>query len=127
MARPYSQRPRSSYRRYTIRPQQLHERYDVVVIGAGIGGLTCGTYLAKFGAKVLIVDRHYLPGGLCSFFKRKQFYFDAGAHYFGSLGDPKAFGGLLLRALELDVEFLPVTPVDILHFPDQTLELPFIG
>ncbi|MBI1924471.1 NAD(P)/FAD-dependent oxidoreductase [Candidatus Poribacteria bacterium] len=118
------QRPRTSYRKLTLRPNQLEDEYDAIVIGAGVGGLVCGAYLAKFGAKVLIVERHWVPGGLCSFFKRKGFYFDAGAHYFGSLGDAKSFGGLLLRPLELDVEFIPMDPVDILHFPDETLELP---
>ena len=118
------QRPRTSYRKLTIRPAQLSTEYDVVVVGAGIGGLICGAYLMKSGAKVLIVDRHWVPGGLCSFFKRKGFYFDAGAHYFGSIGDRKSFGGMLLRGLDLDVEFIRVDPVDILHFPDETIELP---
>jgi prolycopene isomerase len=118
------QRPRPSYRKFTIRPAQLADEYDVIVIGAGIGGLTCGAYLAKFGAKVLIVERHWVPGGLCSFFKRKGFYFDAGAHYFGSLGNQKGFGGMLLRPLELDVEFIPIDPVDIFHFPDKTMAFP---
>jgi phytoene dehydrogenase-like protein len=117
-------RPVTSYRRYSIGRAQLDDAYDVVVVGAGVGGLACGAYLAKSGAKVLVVERHSIPGGLCSFFKRKQFYFDAGAHYFGSLGDPRSFGGLLLRPLSLDLEFIRVDPVDILHFPDQTIELP---
>jgi phytoene dehydrogenase-like protein len=103
---------------------QLQPDYDVVVVGAGIGGLTCASYLAKFGARVLVVERHSLPGGLCSFFKRKGFRFDAGAHYFGALGEPKSFGGMLLKPLDLDVEFIRVDPVDILHFPDCDLELP---
>jgi len=118
------QRARANYRQLAIRPAQLAKEYDAVVIGAGVGGLVCGAYLAKFGAKVLIVERHSIPGGLCTFFKRKGFYFDAGAHYFGSVGDSKSFGGLLLRSLALDVEFIPMDPVDILHFPDTTLELP---
>jgi len=61
---------------------------------------------------------------LCSFFKRKGFYFDAGAHYFGSLGDSKSFGGLLLRALDLDTQFIRMDPVDILQYPDRLLRLP---
>ncbi len=58
--------------------------YDAIIIGAGIGGLVCGCYLAKAGLKVLIVEQHNKPGGYCTSFKRKGFTFDAAAHCFGS-------------------------------------------
>ncbi len=45
--------------------------YDAVIIGAGIGGLVCGCYLAKAGMKVLIAERHFKPGGYCTSFRRK--------------------------------------------------------
>ncbi len=53
------------------------DEYDVIIIGAGIGGLTCGCYLAKAGMKVLIVEQHSKVGGCCTSFKRKGFTFDA--------------------------------------------------
>ena len=112
------------YRELAIRPSEASSEYDVVVVGAGIGGLTCAAYLAKFGARVLVIERHSVPGGLCSFFKRKGFRFDSGAHYFGGLGDSKSLGGMLLRPLGLDLEFLRIDPVDILRFPGRRLELP---
>jgi phytoene dehydrogenase-like protein len=121
---PRATRPHTKYKQLSVRRSQLKPEYDSIVIGAGIGGLICGSYLARFGARVLIVERHWVPGGLCSFFKRKGFFFDAGAHYFGGLGDRKSFGGMLLRGLDLDVEFINIDPVDILHFPDRTIELP---
>ncbi len=58
--------------------------YDVVVVGAGIGGLVCGTYLAKQGMKVLVLEQHFKPGGYCTSFRRGPFHFDAAAHSFGS-------------------------------------------
>lgn len=112
------------YRELAIRPSEAAPEYDVVVVGAGIGGLTCAAYLAKFGVRVLVVERHSVPGGLCSFFKRKGFRFDCGAHYFGGLGDSKSLGGMLLRPLDLDLEFIRVEPVDILRFPGRRLEIP---
>ena len=112
------------YRELAIRPSEAAPEYDVVVVGAGIGGLTCAAYLAKFGVRVLVIERHSVPGGLCSFFKRKGFRFDCGAHFFGGLGDSKSLGGMLLRPLQLDLEFLRLDPVDILHFPGRRLELP---
>lgn len=58
--------------------------YDVVIIGAGIGGLVCGCYLAKAGMKVLIVEQHHKPGGYCTSFKRQGYSFDAAPQSFGS-------------------------------------------
>jgi phytoene dehydrogenase-like protein len=56
----------------------LKDRYDAIVIGAGIGGLTCGALLAKDGLNVLVTEQHSKPGGYCTSFRRKGFTFDAG-------------------------------------------------
>jgi phytoene dehydrogenase-like protein len=64
-------------------PKLSQNAYDAVIIGAGIGGLVCGCYLAKAGMKVLIAEQHYKPGGYCTSFKRQGFMFDAAAHCFG--------------------------------------------
>ncbi|MEW6601229.1 MAG: NAD(P)/FAD-dependent oxidoreductase, partial [Nitrospirota bacterium] len=58
--------------------------YDVVVVGAGIGGLVCACYLAKKGMKVLILEQHHAAGGYCTSFKRRGYTFDATTHYLGS-------------------------------------------
>ena len=42
----------------------LSNKYDVIVIGSGIGSLTAATLLAKSGKKVLILERHYTAGAL---------------------------------------------------------------
>ncbi|MBM3244823.1 MAG: NAD(P)/FAD-dependent oxidoreductase [Candidatus Omnitrophica bacterium] len=63
----------------------MTEKYDVVVIGAGIGGLVCGCYLAKAGLKVLIVEQHNKPGGYCTSFERQGYRFDVGVHYLGGV------------------------------------------
>ena len=59
------------------------DKYDAIIIGAGISGLICGCYLAKAGLKVLIAEQHHKPGGYCTSFKRKNYTFDAAAHSFG--------------------------------------------
>ncbi|HLO85673.1 MAG TPA: C-3',4' desaturase CrtD [Nostocaceae cyanobacterium] len=51
----------------------------VVVVGAGIGGLTTGALLAHRGYNVLILDQALVPGGCASTFKRQGFTFDVGA------------------------------------------------
>jgi C-3',4' desaturase CrtD len=56
-----------------------HSSTRVVVIGAGIGGLTAAALLAHQGYSVLLADQAWIPGGCASTFKRKGFTFDVGA------------------------------------------------
>ena len=51
----------------------------VVVVGAGIGGLTAAALLARRGYSVIVFDQAYVPGGCASTFKRRGFTFDVGA------------------------------------------------
>lgn len=55
-------------------------KYDAIVIGAGCGGLTAACWLAKEGKKVLLCERHNLPGGFATSFKRGRFEFEASLH-----------------------------------------------
>ena len=55
-------------------------RYDAIVIGAGMSGLAAGIRLAQFDKRVVVLERHYLWGGLNSFYKRKGRLFDVGLH-----------------------------------------------
>ena len=74
------------------------EKYDVVVIGSGMGGLTAASLLSRAGKKVLVVERHDRPGGYAHSFRRGFYNFDAAVHLVGGCSD----GGLidmLLRTL----------------------------
>lgn len=44
--------------------------YDAIVVGAGLGGLTCAGYLAKNGFKVLLLEQYEVPGGYATSFLR---------------------------------------------------------
>jgi len=82
---------------------------QVVVIGAGIGGLTAGALLARRGYKVLILDQALVPGGCASTFKRRGFTFDVGATQVAGL-EP---GGIHKRIFdELEIELPAATPCD---------------
>lgn len=54
--------------------------YDIIIIGAGLGGLAAGAKLAKEGKKVLLIEQHDRPGGCATTFKRKDFTMEVGLH-----------------------------------------------
>jgi len=54
--------------------------YDIIIIGAGLGGLTAGAKLAKEGKKVLVLEQHDRPGGCATTFQRKDFIMEVGLH-----------------------------------------------
>jgi prolycopene isomerase len=56
------------------------KKYDVIIIGSGIGGLICGAYLAKNGKKVLVLEKNKEPGGYCTSFYRRGFLIDSTIH-----------------------------------------------
>ncbi len=53
--------------------------YDAIIIGAGFGGLSCGSLLAKNGKKVLILEKSPHVGGTSSVFLRREYDFPMGA------------------------------------------------
>jgi len=66
-------------------PSLADTRYDAIVIGSGIGGLSTAVLLAKAGKKVLVLEQHYEPGGFTHTFRRKNFVWDVGVHYVGQV------------------------------------------
>lgn len=62
-------------------------RYDVVIIGSGLGGLVCGSLLAREEKKVLILERQAQPGGCMQSYQRGRLSFDTGLHYIGGLAE----------------------------------------
>ncbi len=67
--------------------QKPKGEYDVIIVGSGIAGLTCGALLSKRGYKVLVLEQHYQVGGYCSSFKRKGFVFNTGVENVSGLWD----------------------------------------
>ena len=101
-----------------MRDQPAADAYDAVVVGAGVGGLVCANLLARSGARVLLVEQHYMVGGYCSTFRRAGYTFDAATHFYPLLGNPATITGGLLRELGLTNGWVKMDPVDHFHFPD---------
>lgn len=70
------------------------KNYDIIVIGAGCGGLTAAACAAKEGKKVLLLERHNSPGGFASSFVRGRFEFDISLHQLCGFGKNAGFGEL---------------------------------
>jgi all-trans-retinol 13,14-reductase len=66
-------------------------KYDIIIIGAGLGGLTAGAKLAKGGRKVLVIEQHSKPGGCATTFQRGDYTLEVGLHEMDSpsAGDMK--------------------------------------
>lgn len=105
----------------------LDDRWDAILIGSGIGGLTTAALLAKHAAKkVLVLERHYTAGGYTHSFNRPGYSWDVGVHYVGDLQDPAsplraAFDNLTGGELE----WAPLPEVyDRFVFGGRTFEFP---
>lgn len=82
---------------------------QIIIIGAGIGGLTAGALLAKRGYSVQVFEHAAVPGGCASTFKRRGFTFDVGATQVAGLER----GGIHQRIFaELGVELPAATHCD---------------
>lgn len=66
--------------------KKLDDEYDCIIIGSGMSGLSCGSLLSKLGQKVLVLEKHYIAGGMTHTFTEKGYEFDVGVHYLGNLG-----------------------------------------
>ena len=62
-------------------------KYDTLIVGAGLSGLTAASLLAKRGLKVAVIDRNFKPGGSCGIFKRNGATFDQGTAMLYGFGD----------------------------------------
>jgi phytoene desaturase len=102
-------------------PESMHEAYDAIVIGSGVGGLTAAGLLAREGRRVLVVERHDRVGGYAHAFRRGQRVFDSAVHQVGGQVLPR-----VLQALGVadQCSWLPIDPVYEAHFPGLSFAAP---
>jgi len=110
--------------------EAARDAYDVIVVGAGLGGLTAAALLARAGRSVLVLERHDRPGGYAHAFRRRGYRFDSAVHVVGGC-EPGPFeeGALLHHVLSgLGVrercDFARVDPGYRVEWPGLALEAP---
>ena len=96
---------------------------DVVVIGAGIGGLCCAALLAKYGYKVVVCESHDIAGGAGHAFERQGFQFDSGPSFHAGLSIKPSINPLK-QVFMLSV--LKVPGPTKLWFPKPKRIIPFL-
>ena len=92
----------------------------IVVIGAGVGGLTTAALLAKRGFEVTVLEAHVEPGGCAATFFHKGYRFDVGATLVGGFhpGGPHQIVG---EQLGITWPVRPVEPAMQVHLPGQVI------
>jgi phytoene dehydrogenase-like protein len=88
------------------------EVFDYVILGAGLGGLTAAACLSRQGHRVVVLEKHYLPGGCCHTFDYGKYRFCADVHYISQCGPGEAIDRLL-QYLERPVSFNSLEPTCI--------------
>lgn len=95
-------------------------RQQIIVIGAGIGGLTAGALLARQGFQVTVLEAHVYPGGCAGTFYHQGYRFDAGATVAGGFqeGGPHQIAGDLL-GIQWNIK--PLEPAWVIQTPQTTI------
>jgi phytoene dehydrogenase-like protein len=101
------------------------EPWDAVIIGAGLGGLSCAAGFARQGFRPLVLEQHSIPGGYATTFKRPGgFVFDASLHS-TSVGERNGVFNLIQGFPEItDIEFVPHKGLYRAVFPDHDIRVP---
>ena len=101
------------------------ERFDYVVLGAGLGGLSAAACLTRQGYRVAVLEKHYLPGGCCHTFDYGKYRFCADVHYISGCGPGRTIDQFL-KYIGQEVPFNTLDPdcIDRIITPDVDFRIP---
>ncbi len=99
--------------------------FDAVIIGAGLGGLSCGAAFARQGFKALVLDQQTKPGGYATTFRRPGgFEFDVSLHS-TTVGERNGLADLIPGFPEIKgIEFVLHPSLFRVIFPDYDFRVP---
>jgi all-trans-retinol 13,14-reductase len=105
--------------------QTGENQFDAVIIGSGLGGLSCATAFARQGFKSLVLEKHDKPGGYATTFQRPGgFVFDVSLHSTDA-GERAGIHNLIPGFPEItDVEFVPHPNLYRAIYPDYDFRVP---
>ena len=82
----------------------------VIIIGSGLGGLTCGFILQKNGYDVTVLEQGHQIGGCLQCFSRQGVKFETGMHFIGSAAEGQTMNRLMNFLCLTDIELSPLDP-----------------
>lgn len=105
----------------------MNKKYDVVIVGSGLGGLVSSIILAKEGYSVCVLEKNNQFGGNLQTFSREKTIFDTGIHYIGGLAEGQnlynyfKYIGIMddLKLMKMDED-----AYDVISFGDDEIEYP---
>jgi all-trans-retinol 13,14-reductase len=106
----------------------MDKKYDVVIVGSGLGGLVSGLLLAKEGKSVCVLEKNNQYGGNLQTFVRNKSIFDTGIHYIGGLGENEnlyQYFNYLEIFDDLKLKKLDENNFDVISFGDDEVTYPF--
>ncbi len=101
----------------------IDNTFDAIIVGAGLGGLSFSATLAKYGKKILVIEKHDKVGGYATSFTRDEFRFDASLHNIGPIYGP-------LKEIFEDIgimdkiKYVPFENFQRIIFPDHNIIIP---
>ncbi len=99
-------------------------QFDAIIIGAGLGGLSCGAAFARQGFKPLVIEQHTKAGGYATTFQRKDFTFDVSLHS-TVVGERNGLRNLIYGFPEIaDVTFVPHPDLYRAIYPEHDIRVP---
>ncbi|RZJ60385.1 MAG: NAD(P)/FAD-dependent oxidoreductase, partial [Flavobacterium sp.] len=105
----------------------MDKKYDVVIIGSGLGGLVSAIILAKEGYSVCVLEKNNQFGGNLQTFVRDKTIFDTGIHYIGGLAEGQnlyqyfKYIGIMD---DLKLQRMDMDAYDVISFGDDDIEYP---
>ncbi|MBQ4821352.1 NAD(P)/FAD-dependent oxidoreductase [Aquimarina sp. MMG016] len=105
----------------------MEDKFDVVIVGSGLGGLVSANILAKEGKKVCVLEKNNQFGGNLQTFVRDKSIFDTGIHYIGGLEKGQnlhQYFSYLDIMDDLKLQRMDIDAYDVITFDNDEIEYP---